>query len=135
MLVQEQTKLQFGGVIFSKVTFEATNYYSNKAEISVWITPKVYYPSEASDLFQIVMNVKVASENVFKLELNAIGEFRLDKDVTDEERHNFINTNAPAIVFPYVRAFIANFTVSTGRMIPPIHLPPHFFTGELAVHT
>ena len=51
----------------------------------------------------------------------------------DKEIKPFIDINAPAIMFPYVRAFLSTLTANLGAGFPPIILPPQIFQGELEV--
>ena len=62
------------------------------------------------------------SEKTFQLKLKAIAQFSTKEDVTDEfKKSPFIEINAPAIAFPYVRTFISNLTLNMGYN--PILLP------------
>jgi preprotein translocase subunit SecB len=42
-----------------------------------------------------------------------------------------VNTNAPAILFLYVRAFIAKLTSNLGNGSGALNIPPQFFKGDL----
>ncbi len=68
--------------------------------------------------FDITINDKSESLNIF---LNIEGKFEFDKDLTDSEKESFFKINAPAILFPYVRAYISTLTSLSG--INPIILP------------
>lgn len=68
--------------------------------------------------FEITINDKSDSLDIF---LNVEGKFEFDKDLTDSEKDSFFNINAPAILFPYVRAYISTLTSLSG--INPIMLP------------
>ncbi|MDD3543579.1 MAG: protein-export chaperone SecB [Christensenellales bacterium] len=68
--------------------------------------------------FEITINDKLGSLNIF---LNIEGKFEFNKDLTDSEKDSFFNINAPAILFPYVRAYISTLTSLSG--INPIILP------------
>lgn len=46
-------------------------------------------------------------------------------------KKSFVNTNAPAIMFPYVRAFIAMLTSNLGNVTGALNIPPQFFKGDL----
>jgi preprotein translocase subunit SecB len=43
----------------------------------------------------------------------------------------FVDINAPAIMFPYVRAFITTLTTNLGNVTSPLIIPTQFFKGEL----
>ena len=56
----------------------------------------------------------------------------MSEDLIENEniKEQLIHTNAPAIVFPYLRSFISMFTSNLGT-IPSLTLPTHFFKGKL----
>ena len=58
------------------------------------------------------LNIRVVSESIFDY----------DSDISLEELKNGLFTkNAPAIVFPYIRAYIASLTALSG--VPTLNLP------------
>ncbi len=66
------------------------------------------------------MNVSIQDENnVLNIEVNIVGNFEIDKDT--EDLQSFIEINAPAILFPYIRAHITTITSLSG--IKPVILP------------
>lgn len=77
------------------------------------------------------MEVNLNVENIFNLSLLAIGEFKHSESIEEKMKQNFVNTNAPAIVFPYVRSYISTLTSISGSQISPINLPPQIFKGQL----
>ncbi|MBK8112355.1 MAG: protein-export chaperone SecB [Saprospiraceae bacterium] len=83
------------------------------------------------DSLKIVMEVNLNVENIFNLSLLAIGEFRHSEAIDEKMKLNFVNTNAPAIVFPYVRSYISTLTSLSGSQISTIILPPQIFKGQL----
>lgn len=56
----------------------------------------------------------------FDMDLEIVGVFQL-REGTDEEISEFMNSNAVAILFPYLRTIIS--TTMTAMMIPPVVLP------------
>ena len=71
------------------------------------------------------------SESFFKLRIVAIGTFELSKAIHGEIKHSFVNVNAPAIMFTYLRSFISTLTSNLGNIIVTLNIPPQFFKGEL----
>lgn len=58
----------------------------------------------------------------FNLSVEAKFVFKLDEDITEEFKiSDFPKINAPAIAFPYLRAFISNLTLQSGYK--PVMLP------------
>lgn len=132
MEVANQPKLMFHGVDFVNVKFNSLNFYDNKTGIDLNIEPKVFYPDSKQKVFKIIMDISVLCEKFFELKLVAVGNFEFDIDFTDIElKKAFVNANAPAIMFPYVRSFITSLTSSLGNVTGPLILPTQFFQGEL----
>jgi preprotein translocase subunit SecB len=78
------------------------------------------------------MEVFIHCDKFFDLNLVAIGNFEFDNEFSDEElKKNFVNANAPAIMFPYVRAFVTTITSNLGNVTGPLTIPTQFFQGEL----
>lgn len=48
-----------------------------------------------------------------------------------KEETKIVNSNSPAIMFPYVRAFISTLTTNLGNVTGPLLIPTQFFRGEL----
>lgn len=52
--------------------------------------------------------------NVLKIQLKAIGNFIFAENINQDELNNYFYVNAPAILFPYIRAYIASLTALSG---------------------
>jgi preprotein translocase subunit SecB len=114
------------------IQFNASQQYDNASKIEVKVEPKVFYPENETTTFRIIMEVGLSCENCFDLKLLAVGNFEFDKDFDNEElKKSFINTNAPAIMFPYVRSFITTLTASLGNVTGALIVPTQFFQGDL----
>lgn len=133
MSTETQIKLKFISVDFPVVNFNSEKQFLGEEEISVNIEPKVYFPKDDSNHFKIIQKVQVSVENTFNIFIIAIGNFQLN-NVNDEKlRRNFVNLNAPAIMFPYIRSFISTLTSNLGNVTGTLNIPPQFFKGELPV--
>jgi len=133
MNISDQPKLLFHGIEIVR-----TNYYSEKkyhkdieTPIDLSVNPKVFYPKDNVKDFSIIMEVNIRVEKYFNLEVAAVGYFELNGEITPEIKLNFINTNAPAIMFPYLRSFISTFTSNIGINSGTLIIPPQFFSGNL----
>ena len=74
-----------------------------------------------SEAFEVIFDVSIADEE-FNLQIQASFNFELDIAMTEEFKNShFPKVNAPAIAFPYLRAFISNLTLQSG--IKPVILP------------
>lgn len=80
-----------------------------------------YFPELESNKFCIEFDVKIKDKK-FDLTISALFMFSLDDTVTEQFKiSDFPKINAPAIAFPYLRAFISNFTLQSG--FKPVMLP------------
>lgn len=135
----KSSKLHFIGVDFPTVELRSLQPYGkgNDTKISIDIKPSYFLPEGEDNLFKIIMSADLSAENYFSLNIMVVGTFEIKKDgnVTKEERDSFINANSVAIVFPYLRAFIANFTSNLGNVTTPITLPARFFHGAVDEYT
>ncbi len=77
------------------------------------------------------MNIELSAENFFNLQFLSIGTFEIDGNIDGIIKKNFVNINAPAIMFPYVRSFITTLTSNIGNVTTPLIIPSQFFQGEL----
>ena len=85
-------------------------------------TSSIFSEEISSNKFVISFNVSIEDKS-FDITLEANFKFELlDEVITDEFRNsNFHKINAPAIAFPYLRAFISNITLQAG--FEPVILP------------
>tara|TARA_R110002096_G_scaffold435584_1_gene661663 strand:- start:912 stop:1325 length:414 start_codon:yes stop_codon:yes gene_type:complete len=126
----KQDNLRFDGVKFYSVHFDILGKPKENADISLDIIPKILYHSDTK--FDIIFDVDLFIPDVFKLNLRSVGYFELSKDILENPniKDQLVNTNSPAIVFPYIRSFISMFTANLGT-IPSLTIPTHFFKGKL----
>ena len=85
---------------------------------------------EASDRnFKLKFVIKLHSDAPYlSLTVETLGHFSIEGQTTSDIEHTFTKVNAPAILYPYVRAFISNFTLSSG--IGAVVLPPLNFMEQ-----
>lgn len=82
------------------------------------------YFSEEKDSNTFGVGFKLTiNDKLFDLVVEALFHFELlDEKITDEFKlSSFPKVNAPAIAFPYLRAFISNLTLQSG--LEPVILP------------
>lgn len=133
MEVADQIQLKFHGVDFPVINLKSDNPFVQSPDniINLIITPKVFYPKNQPDLFKIVQQINLSCENYFELSIVSVGTFELKTDVDVNLKKSFVNNNAPAIMFPYLRAFISTLTSNIGNVTSPLIIPTQFFKGEL----
>lgn len=133
MEVSNQIQLKFHGVDFPVINFQSEKVYIQEDEnsISINITPKVFYPKDQPEFFKIIQEIRLNADNYFDLFIIAVGTFELKADIDEKTKKSFVNLNAPAIMFPYIRAFISTLTANIGILTGTLTLPAQFFKGEL----
>jgi preprotein translocase subunit SecB len=131
--VADQIQLKFHGVDFPVINLKSENPFVQSPGniINIDIKPKVFYPTEQPDYFKIIQEVTLSSSNFFELFIISVGTFELKANVDENLKKVFVNINAPAIMFPYVRAFITTLTTNLGNVTSPLIIPTQFFKGEL----
>lgn len=133
MEIKVQPILKFQGVDIVNVNVNLINPFNQeeKPKIDLKVIPKVFYPDNNPNDFTIIIDLNVGSDDFFNISVVAFGRFSLNKIARDIELKPFIDINAPAILFPYVRAFLSTLTANLGAGFPPIILPPQIFEGEI----
>jgi preprotein translocase subunit SecB len=131
--VTDQIQLKFHGVDFPVINLKSENPFVQSPGniINIDIEPKVFYPTEQPDYFKIIQEVTLSSSNFFELFIISVGTFELKANVDVNLKKVFVDINAPAIMFPYVRAFITTLTTNLGNVTSPLIIPTQFFRGEL----
>ncbi|MBL7991120.1 MAG: protein-export chaperone SecB [Candidatus Kapabacteria bacterium] len=133
--VQTNTALTFHGVEILSVQFETEQRYDNSTPITFDFKPKVFFPPDEHNAFVVIMEAHLAAPTFFSVTVTATGRFELQGEISEETRKQFAHINAAAIMFPYVRAFITNFTASLGTVTGAITIPVQFFQGTLEEFT
>ena len=133
MEINNQPKLSFYGVDITNVAFDAKAPRGKEMNVNVVCNPVIFLNKKKKDIFNIIMEVKVENEAYFELSLRAIGKFKLTAEITEEIKKKFLTANAPAIMFPYIRSFIAMFTANLGNVVGTLTIPPQFFSGEIPI--
>ena len=132
MEVSNQPKLLFHGVDFVNIKFDTFQQYDNNTGIDLKFEPKVFYPENEKTFFRIFMEVSIKCKDFFDLSIVGIGNFEFDKEFDEEPlKKIFVNNNAPAIMFPYVRSFITTLTSNLGNATGTLTIPTQFFRGDL----
>lgn len=134
MEVINQIQLKFHGVDFPTINLNSNKpiFKAENSKVNIDIKPMVFYPKEQPSAFKIIQEIHLSAENFFDLFILAVGTFELNTDIDEKTKKNFVNINAPAIMFPYVRAFITTLTANLGNVTGTLTIPTQFFNGELA---
>ena len=106
-----KSELKFINFVVPKFHFEKSN---NESSENIFELQPQAYISRSINQFHINIEIDIIdSENNFKLKMLSVGIF--ETNFEDEKAlFSFISLNGPAIIFPYIRSFIANFTSLSG---------------------
>lgn len=75
-----------------------------------------------NNLYKHTLGVNIMDKNnVMRIKVVVIGLFEFDRDVDEKLKSTFFNSSAPAILFPYVRAYVTTLTGLSG--VNPVILP------------
>lgn len=120
-----QSKLIFEDYIVNKVELiNNLNCDRDKIEIEFDINSEVEFTNENEFLLKLSIDIfKDAEKNnyPFSLKVEFVGIFSVE-DVNEEEKKDYAEKNSVAILFPYVRALVTNYTAASN--IDPLILPP-----------
>lgn len=116
----EDSKFQFKGFHIVRTLIERTEKESSK-KINLGFAPKgLLYKNDSN--FQLHLDVKIEDENKsFQIEIDAIANYVFENKESLDNLSKFFYVNAPALLFPYIRAYISTLTNLSG--FEPINLP------------
>ncbi len=80
------------------------------------------FSKEMQTSFVIIFNLKLKVDDAYILAIEHVSQFEASEDIGDEEKEShFFSINAPAIAYPFLRAFVSNILLSSGH--EPVILP------------
>ncbi|QTE36968.1 protein-export chaperone SecB [Mucilaginibacter gossypii] len=86
------------------------------------------FPDENLRSFSILFKLEVSNSSEFDLKIQYECLFSTEEDITTEfKESHFPNINAPAIGFPFLRAYISYLLINSG--FEPVLLPTINFTS------
>ena len=116
----------------TKAQFQFKNFFIKKSlieqeegkpssDFSIGFEPRAFINAKQSN-FQLHLRVKINDKNnVIKIDIYSIANYQFDQEISKERLNQYFYTNAPAILFPYIRAYISTLTNLSGYK--PINLP------------
>lgn len=116
----EKSKFQFKGFTIERSLIERRSNESSK-KLSLSFSPKGFINKE-KNLFQLNLGVKIEdTDKTINIELDAVASYVFDSKNELENLTKSFYINAPALLFPYIRAYISTLTNLSG--FDPINLP------------
>jgi len=116
--MENKSSFQFKGYIITKSNFELKDGDSNELNIEVGVNGEL---DEKEKKFNLTMKIHVNSDDKsIDIYIESKGNFEYE-NIPEDQLNNFLFMNAPAILFPYLRAYITSLTSFSG--VRPIILP------------
>lgn len=116
----EESKFQFKGFLIRRSLIDLKKG-TPSPKLSIMFNPKGVIKSSEST-FQMTLGVKIEDEKkTLLVEIVAVSDYIFDNEVDKETLNKLFYVNAPALLFPYIRAYISALTSLSG--IKPITLP------------
>ncbi|ANI88819.1 preprotein translocase subunit SecB [Arachidicoccus ginsenosidimutans] len=115
-------KIQLKYWKIANLNFSLLDDVSKREKNSFDLETGSHFSDKESSDFRVNFRLKI-KDKAFDILLDAFFQFELvDEKITEEFKlSSFPKVNAPAIAFPYLRAFISNLTLQAG--FEPIILP------------
>lgn len=122
---QEKSRFKFEGYKIIHSELDLPDVDSICEEFSIGIEAKGKIRDEH---FYLTLNATIASKDEkFFANVVMVGEFVFDKEINKGMLEGLFCTNAPAIMFPYIRAYISTLTALSGRdtvIVPTLMMTP-----------
>lgn len=104
-----------------EMNYSLLNTKERREENSFALKFKKLFNSKNKSFFRIVFFLTVKDKK-FDLNIKAVFNFKTDEEFTEEfKQSHFPRINAPAIAYPYLRAYVSNLTLQSG--VNPAMLP------------
>ncbi len=122
---QNISKFRFKGYKITHSELNISGEQSENTEYSIGINAK---GKTEKDNFILTLDVSISS-NDNSIDANVVvkGTFNFNKEISKEILNSLFCANAPAIMFPYVRAYISTLTALSGVdtvVIPTLAMTP-----------
>lgn len=125
-MAEEIAKFRFNRYHILKSSIEITDISNIGKEFEVEITRSGGVNNE-DNKYKLLLEVAVKGDSL-NIHIAAEAFFDFDKDLDEDKKAVFFNVNAPAILFPYLRAYVSALTALSG--VSPITLPTINLAGK-----
>lgn len=128
---EKQLLIRFKDIRIVQLTMTIPDHRLKKAEeLEIQLDFDPIFHDDNLREFDVKFLIKIVNkENTFLFEAQALAMFATSDSIDDDfKKSAFALINAPAIAFPYLRAFISTVTLNSG--IDPVVLPAFNFTNN-----
>ena len=103
------------------MNYSLLNKRNQRKENSLGLRFRKLFSNKNKFTFKIIFNL-IINDREFDLNIEAMFNFETDEEITEEFKNShFPKINAPAIAYPYLRAYVSNWTLQSG--VTPVMLP------------
>lgn len=119
----DKSTFQFKGYKIKKSLIEFTdNYNPDETSLKIKFEPSgIISKSDNIFIIELTINIFDAENSNLNIEIITKGIYRFDSNMELDKLNSLFYVNAPAILFPYIRAHISTISVLSG--IDTIVLP------------
>ncbi|MDM1346522.1 protein-export chaperone SecB [Myroides marinus] len=126
-----QNKIKLERFFVENIKFNIVNDTSGidiSDELNIKLNVNAAFQEDNSNRYLIKLKLNLLSKDKnFSLKCKAIGVFSTSNPINNDFKESaFVTVNSPAIVFPFLRAYINTITTNSG--ISPLILPSINFT-------
>lgn len=119
----KKASFNFINFVINECTLDFTKDRTTELNISFNPSGKHFLKTNT---FKLFVNVKIINGNKEQIvDINTESKFKFSSDL--KNLSTFFTKNAPAIIFPYIRAFVSSLSVQSGHK--PILIPTLNLTG------
>lgn len=112
-------QLENWGIV--EMNYSLLSNKERRDENSFTLRFKKVFDSKNKNFFKIIFYLMV-NDKKFNLDIEAMFDFLTDEEISEEFKNShFPEINAPAIAYPYLRAYVSNLTLQSG--VTPVMLP------------
>lgn len=122
----KKSGFQFDGFQILKSHIEKRGYDKVGKDLNLEFLPRGEKDID-KEIFNLYLEVNISNtDKTFLVNIEAVGFFKYSLESDKNLLSNYFNVNAPAILFPYIRAYISTLTTLSG--FKTITLPTINFT-------
>lgn len=119
-MAEQVSKFRLKNFIISSSSINIEDNFSSDTKLDIELNQEgsVFI----NNIYVSSLEVRVFNETkTLDINVKLKGIFEFDNDIDNHSKENFFNINAPAILFPYLRAYVTSLTALSG--ISPVILP------------
>lgn len=104
-----------------EMNYSLLNKRNQRKENSLGLRFRKFFDNKNKFAFKIVFNLTI-NDIEYDLNIEAMFNFKTDEEITEDFKNSYFpKINAPAIAYPYLRAYVSNLTLQSG--VTPVMLP------------